>query len=71
MTEDKNNWSGAKTRLIKKIWKSRVKSIYYSGDMSDSAWELLGDGYLKATCFGFGNYELTEKGRKIAIKLCS
>ena len=33
MTEDKNKWSGAKTRLIKRVWKSRVKSIYYSGDM--------------------------------------
>lgn len=70
MIEDKNKWSGAKTRLIKKVWKSRAKSIYYSGDMSDSAWELLEDGYLKSTRFGFGNYELTDKGKKLARELC-
>ena len=59
---DKYSWNGAKTRLVKKLFKSISKSIYFNRDMSDSAWELLGDNYIKSTKFGFGNYELTKKG---------
>jgi len=62
-----SNWTGAKTRLIKKIFERG--SIYYDRDLSDTAFELLNDKYIQSTKFGFGNYELTQKGKDKAIEL--
>jgi len=60
-------WTGAKTRLINKIFKRG--SVYYDRDLSDTALELLNDKYIQSTKFGFGNYELTQKGKDKAIEL--
>lgn len=62
--EDKFKWTGAKTKLINKIGRSRSKSTYYRYDLPLYVDEMITDDYIQSTKFGFGNYELTKKGRE-------
>ena len=64
-----SNWNGAKTRVINLMRKRG--SMYYDRDLPDSTHELVLDGYVTSTRFGFGNYELTQKGKDKFIEMAT